>query len=410
MSPSTSKRDPSRGRRNARGFSLVEVMVAMVIGMLGIIVMMQMFRVFEGQRRTTTAGDDAISAGSVTLFGLQRDLQQSGWGFGAVNLIGCNVTGLTAGGGAIPLSPVTINPAAITGQDVNTDTLLIVSGNGNGVIEGAQFLAPAAANATSYTVAAPVAFADPDTGDTNAVRVVVAPQTRLAGACNLTVTTIAAQPTATSVTVSVSGGIATAIATGDRLFMLGDRPTVRAYAIRNGNLTVCDWVANNCAAVANNTNTAIWVPVANNVVSLRAQYGRDTTAGDMDGVPEVWDRTTPTTATPISTVGSKNIEACAVARRVAVRVALVARSSQPERTFDWPALTAHVTPAAPEWAGSDAVAQAISATEAGNVAISLPDPDPTWPTWQDFRYKVFQTVVPLRNVRNITSPGVVSEC
>ena len=53
----------------AAGFSLVEVMVAMVIGLLGIIVMMQMFSVFEGQKRTTTGGDDANSSGAVSLYG-----------------------------------------------------------------------------------------------------------------------------------------------------------------------------------------------------------------------------------------------------------------------------------------------------------------------------------------------------
>ena len=47
------------------GFSLVEIMVALVIGMLGIIVMMQVFAMFEAQKRTTTGGDDAISSGSI---------------------------------------------------------------------------------------------------------------------------------------------------------------------------------------------------------------------------------------------------------------------------------------------------------------------------------------------------------
>jgi prepilin-type N-terminal cleavage/methylation domain-containing protein len=40
----------------ASGFSLVEVMVAMVIALLGILVMTQVFSLFEGQRRTTSGG------------------------------------------------------------------------------------------------------------------------------------------------------------------------------------------------------------------------------------------------------------------------------------------------------------------------------------------------------------------
>ena len=382
-------------------------MVALVIGMLGIVVMMQMFAMFEGQKRTTTGGDDAISGGSVALYDLQRDIQRAGWGTSAINIIGCNVGGLVAGGGSVPFVPVTINSTLIPAGDTNTDTLLVVSGNGNGTVEGAQLLATAPVGTTSYTVRAPMDFYDRDTTDALPVRVVAGPQTRLAGACNLTATNISAQPTASSVTVSVAAGLATALNAGDRLFLLGDNPVVRAYAIRGGNLTVCDWRVNNCNATANVADASVWVPVANGVVSLRAEYGRDTAAAGMDGILDIWDQTIPTTATPISTNTGKNLEACAIARIVSVRLALVARSSQPEKTADWPALTQHVTTAAPLWAGSDQVAQTVNSTEAGNVSITLPDPDPSWPTWQDFRYKVFQTVVPLRN---ITSPGVPDEC
>ncbi len=198
------------------------------------------------------------------------------------------------------------------------------------------------------------------------------------------------------------------MAPSDRLFLLGSNPVVRAYAIRGGNLTVCDWRVNDCGSAANNSDTSIWVPIANNVVSLRAEYGRDTATGGMDGIRDVWDRTIPTTATPISTVAAKNLGACAYARIQAVRFGMVARSTQPEKQL---AGGAHVTVAAPVWAGSDAVAVAANSTEAAAVAFDLTDaslsPSVTWPTWQDFRYKVFETVVPLRN---ITSQGVFEEC
>jgi type IV pilus assembly protein PilW len=388
-------------------------MVAMVIGLLGIIVMMQMFSVFEGQKRTTTGGDDANSSGAVSLYGVQRSIQQSGWGLSTVPIIGCTATGIwssVAGAPsiAIPLVPVTINSALITGQDLNTDTLLIVSGNNNGTVEG--FNIDSAAGNVYNILFSPTSFSAGPPPD----RVVAVPQVRPTP-CNLVmtrVTAIAVPPTAT-VTVADAAGYG-AVSTSDKLFNLGPAPTVRAYAIRNQNLTVCDYTLNNCGLVANNGNAAIWVPIANNVVSLRAQYGRDTTTtatGFMDGIVDVWDQTVATTATPISTTLSKNTAACALIRVSAVRIALVARNSQPEKTSDWPALTVHVTPAAPLWSGSDAVAQGIDAAAAAAVAIDLTDvslsPSLTWPTWQDFRYKVFQTVVPLRNV---TSMGVVPEC
>ena len=369
------------------GFSLVEVMVAIAIGMLGIIVMMNVFSMFEGQKRTTTGGDDAISSGAVSLYGLQRNIQQSGWGFNAKEILGCSVTGLTSGGGALPLVPVTINSALITGHDDNTDTLLLVTGSSNGTVEGDVINSTAGA---VYSVHTPAAFAAGDQ--------VVAVSQVWPATCNLTRTSVSSIDVPAG-TVTLGTVAAFAVASQDRLFNLGAAPTVRAYAVRDGNLTVCNYNTSNCAAVASNGNPDVWVPIANNVVSLRAQYGHDTTVAPMDGVVDVWNQTVPTTA-------------CGFVRASALRIALVARSSQPEKRLDGNLTgTAYVTPAAPLWAGSDAVSVGIDATEAGLVAVNLSQsifPVPTvWPQWQDYRYKVFQTTVPLRN---ITTLGAVSGC
>ena len=144
----------------------------MVIGMLGIIVMMQMFSFFEAQKRTTTGGDDAISSGSIALYGLQRNIQQSGWGFTAAQVIGCVVTGKWGFDAAnpsvpngptltIPFAPVTIfragaaNPLGFPNPDSNTDMLLVVTGNGNGTVEGDNI---DSAGTTAYAVHTPTAF------------------------------------------------------------------------------------------------------------------------------------------------------------------------------------------------------------------------------------------------------------
>jgi type IV pilus assembly protein PilW len=375
--------------RLVSGFSLVEVMVAMVIGLLGIIVMMQMFSLFEGQKRTTGSGDDAISSGAVSLYGVQRMIQQSGWGTSALPLIGCGLTGLVSGGASIPLVPVTINHSSITGHDANTDTLLVMSGNGNGTVEGDAI---SSGGGTSYTVHTPTGFAAGD-------RVVAVPKAR-PSPCSLALTSISGA-TAVGVPVTVLAAAGFAVGTNDLLFNLGPLPTVRAYAIRNGNLTVCDYTANNCGTSANNTDTAIWVPVANNVVSMRAEYGRDTTQAAMDGIVDVWDQTAlwPTASGSglVSSDTGKDTQACALLRVAAVRIVLVARNSQPEKTLDWPALTDHV---------ADHVFP-DPRTWMGNQVVTLPSPSATWPTWKDFRYKTFQTVIPLRN---ITSQGVVTAC
>jgi type IV pilus assembly protein PilW len=184
---------------------------------------------------------------------------------------------------------------------------------------------------------------------------------------------------------------------------------------------VCDYTTDDCAAVctvadgpagttANGSCNASWLPIASDVVSLRAQYGRDTTEGNladptkiMDGIADVWDRTMPAPAT----AGEANVNSCALLRVSAIRLVLVARSNQPEKAPGG----VHVTAAAPVWTGSDTTTlTSISAAEANAVAIDLTATRPdttTWPMWQDFRYKVFETTVPMRN---ITSLGAVDGC
>lgn len=383
----------------AGGFGLVELMVAMVIGLLGVIVMMQMFERYEQQKRTTTGGDDALSTGAIAMNGIQRELQHAGWGLTNVQVLGCNLTNLISGGAAIALRPVTINPAGITG-DANTDTLLIITGNGNGSVEGDLINSQPAAGDPALSAASPnvydvqaAAMFSPAVAGPPAVpadRVFAAPGTR-ANPCNVSMTTVTG---VNRPNVAVTAGVAGM--SGGRLFNLGSAPTVRAYAIRNGNLAVCDYVAADCTADTSSMTAAqvnaLWVPIAENIVSMRVEYGLDTTAAPMDGIVDGWAGTIAAATSPR---GAAFNAACGLMRASAVRLALVARSSQPEKTLDWPALTRHVTTNVPTWLGS------------ATAPFTLPDPNGTWPTWQDFRYKVFQTVIPLRN---ITSQGAVPEC
>ncbi|MDD5247667.1 MAG: PilW family protein [Rhodocyclaceae bacterium] len=358
-----------RLRQRQSGFSLVEIMVAAVIGMFGVIVMMQVFALSEERKRTTTGGGDAMTEGVTALYALQRDIRQSGYGIADVKVLGCSVqlrTGVTLSA----MAPVTIYPSGmanplIPAGDANTDTLLVVYGNTNGSPQGDGITSQPLQ--TQYAVQTSTAFIANDV-------VVAAPSTR-AGLCALTLDRVAGV-----VNPNVNVGTGVSGMSNGTLFNLGQAPTVVAYAIRNGNLTMCDYTANDCSAAANAAplNPAVWVPIANNIVSLRAQYGRDTTAPSMDGIMDVFDQTTPTTA-------------CGWARASAVRLVLVARNAQFEKTA--------VTTAAPVWDGSAADNPPGSTAAAIDLSANA--------TWQNYRYKVFQTVVPLRNIAWL---GAVSGC
>jgi type IV pilus assembly protein PilW len=331
---------------------LVEIMVAMVIGMFGVTVMVQVFALSEERKRTTTSGGDAMTEGVMALYAVQRDVRMSGYDIADTKLLGCDVV-LNAGVTLSAMAPLTINHASITGQDANTDTLVVVYGNSNSSPQGDSIIA---AGTTSYSVQTPNSFNAND-------RVIASPQTR-AAPCSLTLDQVGS-PYAPPAAVPVNTGVARSV--GDTLFNLGQQPRVVAYAVRNGNLTMCDFMVNDCGDATNNGNAAIWVPIGSNIVSLRAEYGADSTA-TMDGFVDVFNRTTPTTA-------------CGWARISAARLALVARSGQFEKTS--------VTTVAPVWDGTaDGVAIDVSKKPDGSSNAD----------WQNYRYKVFQTVIPLRNI------------
>lgn len=90
MSTLETKRPAPRGER---GMSLIEILVGVVIGLLGILVIFQVLSVTEERKRTTVHGSDAQSAGAIALYQLQRDVQRAGYGLGTAHtkILGCLV-------------------------------------------------------------------------------------------------------------------------------------------------------------------------------------------------------------------------------------------------------------------------------------------------------------------------------
>ena len=62
------------------GFSLIELMVGLAIGLIATVVIMQTFSSFEGSKRSTTGIADAQTSGSIGLYMIQRELQFAGYG------------------------------------------------------------------------------------------------------------------------------------------------------------------------------------------------------------------------------------------------------------------------------------------------------------------------------------------
>lgn len=358
------------GAQKPSGFSLIELMIGMVIGMLGILVMMQVFALAEGQKRSTTSGADATGNGAIAMYGLQRDIQQAGYGFSDRRLLGCNLElrpGITMGN----LGSVTINHPDIPDGDPNTDTLLIVYGDAGAVVQGDGITGVSAGN--SYPVQTPTSFVAGDH--------VIAVADAGCAADDLLLSRVANNyvGSAGNPNVAITGTVESMGSAGGVLFNLGLQPRVLAYAVRGGNLTMCDYMTADCSAAS----AGNWVPIASNVVGLRAQYGRDTSAQVTQSTPGF----NPITGVKMPVVSSYDqitpTNACEWSRMSALRLVLVARSGQLEPSAP--------TSAAPVWAGS--AGAPINLTEISN--------------WQKYRYKTFEQTV---GIRNAAWQGVVPGC
>ena len=357
--------------RRVKGFGLVEVMVGLLIGAIAAVAMLQVYSFSEGQKRTISGGVDAQTNVTIAVHNLKRDIGQSGYGIIATNLIGCDIllrTGVTLSA----MAPVTINHASIPAGDANTDTLLIVYGTSAGSPEGEGIIGQPQTN--MYSVSTLSSFAAGE----NVIAVPLLRPTNCTGYV-LTMVTRSAPPYLTVIT-GVAG------MTNGRLFDLGLSPTFQAYAVRNRNLTVCNYLVNNCGNASLKGDATVWVPIVTNIVGFRVQYGRDT-SNPMDAIVDQYDQTTPASV-------------CDWFRISALRLAVVASSNNYEKTA--------VTAAAPIWEGS--VADTVSSpSNPTALAIDLAkNPDGSANnTWQNYRYSLAQTVVP---IRNITWSGIPPGC
>ena len=334
---------PSLNHRQL-GFSLPEIMVGMVIGLLGIIIIMQVTSVFEGQKRTTSSGDDAQNGGAIALYTMQRDIAQAGYGFSSANLMGRDfVTPNITFAASSPLAAVVLNHVNLDSvADAETDTLIVTYGNSNSTPEGAVIVNsnPATYNIVGGAAASGVAAAGGGHGFMNGDWVTADDGSGNGGNVNTHYLYKVDGVDAITVPVTSPNGYPipvlqdTAVGPHPLLYNFGPSPSILAYAVRNGSLSVCDYLARACDA----GNDADWTALTGGIVSMRAQC-----------------------------IGGS-----------ALRIVLVARNSQ--------IAGAVVTTATPNWNPNG-----VPAPVATNPAAS-------WGAdWNRYRYKTFETIVPIRN-------------
>lgn len=348
----------------AYGFSLIEIMIGMSIGAIALMAILQLFGMSESYKGLIGGGSDAQNNGVIALHLLQREIANAGYGLTPVSLLGCDLT--------LPadetnpertiktLSPVLINDNSIPAGDSNTDTLRVLYANSAAPTEGDKIIT-LSDNNTTVTLNTPIHHL---VGD----KVIASPAQRTD--CSNLVMSSVIDTSDTGLTTNTAlfqpapspGGSYT-------LLNLGPNPQFKAYAVRNGNLTVCDYLQHDCNSPDLVADPLVWQSLAGRIVSLRIQYGHD------DSSPtglDAYDQAirSPTTDPSVSTIE------CGWGRTPAVRLAVVAQDITRTSEAIMPDSTAL------SWAGEAGAPIDLS---------QLAD-------WEHYRYRKFETSVDLRNI------------
>lgn len=373
----------NRSGRRERGFSLIEVMVGLTVGLLAILAITQTLSMFENQKRTTTANADAQENGLVGLFTIEQDVRKAAAGFTHPEAFNCQTYFSYFSTGGVPGAPIPSNifnttPISITdGGTGNPDTVVVRT--------GFRFLGsiPTRLKATMANPWDPLVVERVYDFTNNDLIMVVSPggtnctlmHVTSIDAPNLTLQHATGQdpeynPDNTYLTANAWPGYPE----GSSVFRVGTTAgggvTNRTYSINaNNSLQAASAVSGAAAATE---------VLASEIVELQAQYGV-ANAGSQQ--INDWVDATGSWAAP-SVADRQRIKA--------VRIVVVARSGKRDAAI--------VTNTCANNAGTNygPCAWSDSAADAAPLIDLRANAGDT--EWQHYRYKTYQTVIPMRNV------------
>lgn len=364
--------------RRMAGMSLMEILVAMAIGLIGIAVITQTYIVNESYKRSTTAAGGAQTNGALALFSIERDARMAGWGIAWSSVLGCGglqwyYSGNYSAGLGGTLPTLTMAPLIITDGGAGPDTITVLYGTGTERVIPATLGKTMAAPGDALEVDNPQGFSDTPGDLTLVVQGATCAMAQvskvLAGAGQLEHTTGVAAPYNPP-----GGGLMPTFTAGAQVFNLG-RPVANVYSINANTLQLWSLFTANSSTVVPAYNDATKAfPIVENIVDLQAEYGKDDGIGNGtvsaasytadDGIVDKYDNVPPVTALDWQRV-------------LSVRIGVLARSENYVKpsTSGGPC---GATLVAPSWSGGNF-----------NVPGGLPS---------CYGYRVFETVVPLRNM------------
>lgn len=383
--------------RRRGGFSLIELMVSVVVGMLALLFATRLITNAEVNRNASLGGSDAMQNGMLALFSMQNDAAQAGWGLNDTLVAGCDTVFTDASGYTLAPAPrngvniTPMSPVIIEDGGANPDRISFYTGSSLAAVGSVKNTADYNGGSTIHTTSRPPYNFNP--GDV----LLVAPEPAGGGKCALAqVASILPAPDDDSIDFSPGGAFRFNTAAGlganfksgqGRIYNLGagTRLAFHTWSVNNGILLLR---ATDLAGASQQP-----VSVIDNVVSIKAQYGFDTRvlpsydpAPDKDGIQVgQWSSTMINADGDADTGGAGDFQ-----RIAAVRIAVVARSKSAEKPDSHGQCSA--TTVQPQVFTSAAPAGVAAVPVTVNVAVAGDPID-----WTCYRYRVFETIVSLRN-------------
>ena len=362
-----------------RGMSLPEILAAVLIGLIGMIVIMQVYATSEERKRTTTGTSDAQINGNIALFTLESASRSAGFGMvtAASNMLGCTTLAYDSNR-PVPNFTFLMAPVVITvGAAGAPDRITVIYGSSPNVVQGEAFVAAAASGAdfplknaagilAGDLVVSSEAGLDCSLAEVTGFVPTAINTVQHASGVTYSYVDTAGNTISPTATHNEGGGSGVNYSTGAMLYTLGRSPTVVTYQIGNDKLQTRTLIPYVPAQDSDGDGTSD-ADIGDGIVQLKALYGKDT---DGDAIVDTWNTTLPANEAQWMQVR-------------AVRIALLARSAKFEKT----AVTADCIapnnpPNSPYWSGG-----CFTMT---NLADGT--------DWHYYRYRVYETVVPLRNM------------
>jgi type IV pilus assembly protein PilW len=377
------------GRRQ-NGVSLVELMVGLVVGLVCVLIIVQLQTLWDARTRSVGSGNDAQISGTLGAFALDRDLRLAGFGFGtaggdplnpATSTMGCTVKAFSQGL-ASPTFTFKLAPVQIVKEDGKPDQILVLYGNSSYFVSSQPIMSSTAESNSlksreGFMLGDKAIAANPATGKCNLVEITglsSSDPNAIEHKEGFIYTTN--QGLNKTATMNKAGGTETDITSGV-LFNLGLAPSLTVWRVNPSRQSLMRYNS----LVQDLVDAS---DVVTDVVTLKAQYGYDASGDGVIGADE-WYDTLPG--------GTPNY-----ARLLAVRFGLLIRSRQFERPNVGSGTAVPVTPTAPKWASGSIAFAMRNVDDSADSGTSAINGDAAANNWRNYRYRVYDTVVPLRNM------------